>query len=77
MSDLLRDSISFPTQRRVRPTRESAIKFLHYPRIPQSEVNRETGSMKVDDNLKKSVSGKKVKLCDHKTGCNDFLRKEI
>ena len=36
-----------------------------------------TGSMKVDDNLKKSVCGKKVKLCDHKTGCNDFLRKEI
>ena len=36
-----------------------------------------TGSIKVDDNLKKSVCGKNVKLCDHKSGCNDFLKKEI
>ena len=36
-----------------------------------------TGSIKVDDNLKKSVCGKNVKLCDHKSGCNDFLNKEI
>ena len=31
-----------------------------------------TESIKVDDNLKENVRGKKVKLCDHKTGCNDF-----
>ena len=35
-----------------------------------------TGNIEVDDNIKENW-GKKGKLCDHKTGCKDFLRKEI
>lgn len=35
-----------------------------------------TGNIEVDDNIKENW-GKKGKLCDHKTGCNDSLRKEI
>jgi len=35
-----------------------------------------TGSIEVDDNIKENC-GKKVKLCEHKAGCNDFSRKEI
>ena len=34
------------------------------------------GNIEVDVNSKENW-GKKVKLCDHNTGCNDFLRKEI
>ena len=35
-----------------------------------------TGNIEVDDNIKENWE-KKCKLCDHKTGCKDFLRKEI